>query len=91
MLGLGVTCHSGARGQQGQQGQQGRQDTHTRQVPRYVCGEKHQRDRAHNANSWHGKCPGILQQPQRHEKDMPQRGQRDREIKRDKERRREAK
>lgn len=53
---------------------------HSHATSAKICGEKHQTDRAHNANSWHGECPGpgILQQPQRHEKDMPPRGRRDR-------------
>lgn len=67
---------------------------HSHATSAKICGEKHQTDRAHNANSWHGECPGILQQPQRHEKDMPPRGQQDRgterEIERKTARRREA-
>lgn len=67
---------------------------HSHATSAKICGEKHQTDRAHNANSWHGECPSILQQPQRHEKDMPPRGPQDggteREIERKTARRREA-
>lgn len=59
---------------------------HSHATSAKICGEKHQTDRAHNANSWHGECPGILQQPQRHEKDMPPRGQQDRGTERERDR-----
>lgn len=88
-----MECHSGLRAhataehEDNRDNKDSRTAGHSHATSAKICGEKHQTDRAHNANSWHGECPGILQQPQRHEKDMPPRGQQDRgtESERDRE------